>query len=126
MSALEVALTLGVNRDCSRPISPWSINRAKGTFLATASHTSTRWLANNREQGLWVTCHVPQQIRASLDASSPLSSGQTLEAESQGDGVSPGPQLHAQAPFYAPFMVPLRSHAPWLGDQQAYCLMTYG
>lgn len=77
MSALEVAMTLGVNRDCSRPISPWSINRAKGTFSATASHTSTRWLANDRGQGLWVTCHVPWQIRASLDPSSPLSSGWT-------------------------------------------------
>lgn len=52
MSALEVALALGVNRDCSRPISPWSITRAKGTFSATASHTSTRWLANDRGQEL--------------------------------------------------------------------------
>lgn len=126
MSALEVAVALGVNRDCSRPISPWSINRAKGTFSATASHTSTRWLANDRGQGLWVTCHVPRQIRASLDPSGPLSSGWTLEAASQGAGVSPGPGFHTQPPFCARLMVPLRSHTPWLGDHQAYCLMTYG
>ena len=42
MSALEVALALGVNLACSRPISAWSIVRAKGTFSATASHTSVR------------------------------------------------------------------------------------
>lgn len=52
MSALEVALVLGLNRDCSRPISPWSIIRAKDMFSATASHTSIRWLAKDRGQGL--------------------------------------------------------------------------
>lgn len=55
MSALEVALILGVNLDCSRPISPQSIVRAKGTFSATASHTSVRWLSKDKETRLWVS-----------------------------------------------------------------------
>lgn len=50
MSALDMALALGVNLDCSRPISPWSIVQAKGTFSATASHTSVRWLTKDRRQ----------------------------------------------------------------------------
>ena len=66
-SAFEVAMALGVNRDCSRPISPWSIDRAKGTFSATASHTSFRWLAKDRGQGPWATWHAPCQVGASLD-----------------------------------------------------------
>lgn len=45
MSALEVALILAVNLDCSRPSKPCSMVLAKGTFSATASHTSVRWLA---------------------------------------------------------------------------------
>ena len=39
------AFILAVNLDCSRPSKPWSMVRAKGTFSATASHTSVRWLA---------------------------------------------------------------------------------
>lgn len=52
MSALEVAFILAVNLDCSRPSKPWSMVRAKGTFSATASHTSVRWLAKEG-QGWW-------------------------------------------------------------------------
>lgn len=109
MSALEVALALGVSRDCSRPRSPWSIHRAKGTFSATASHTSTRWLAKDRGQGLWVTCFVPWPVRASSDPSSPLSGGWTPEAESQGAEVSPGPPRSAT--FLRPDHVPWESHS---------------
>lgn len=51
MSALEVAFILAVNLDCSRPSKPWSMVRAKGTFSATASHTSVRWLAKEGQGG---------------------------------------------------------------------------
>lgn len=68
MSALEVVSALGVNLDCSRPISACSIIRAKGKFSATVSHTSVRWLAKDRGQGLWVWGHVPWQVRAPVDS----------------------------------------------------------
>lgn len=48
MSALEVAFIRAVNLDCSRPSKPWSMVLAKGTFSATASHTSVRWLEGTR------------------------------------------------------------------------------
>lgn len=87
MSALEAALALGVNLACSRPISAWSIVRAKGTFSATASHTSVRWLARDRGQGLWVWGHVPWQVKAPWGPpGSPWSRGWSLEAGSQGGG----------------------------------------
>lgn len=50
MSALEVAFILAVNFDCSWPSKPCNVVLAKGTFSATASHTSVRWLAE-KEQG---------------------------------------------------------------------------
>ena len=51
MSALEVAFILAVNLDCSRPSKPRSMVLAKGTFSATASHTSVRWLAEEGTKG---------------------------------------------------------------------------
>lgn len=71
MSALDVAWALGVKLDCRRPISPRSIVRAKGTFSATASHTSVRWLTKDRRRGLWVSPLGPWQVRAPVDPRPP-------------------------------------------------------
>lgn len=107
MSALEAALALGVNLACSRPISAWSIVRAKGTFSATASHTSVRWLARDRGQGLWVWGHVPWQVKAPWGPpGSPWSRGWSLEA---GREVGEPPRLHSQRPSPAPHLCPRSS-----------------